>query len=145
PKPSHRFGKQVLSVASADAGSGLTTVLIGRGQSDHFFGIQQRKDNDVVTTQNRVAPGGFSGWHSHPGIVVLVLQSEVTLYSEPVGGGECSIHTYTAGQVFLEHPEDQQNAVNTGGVPAVLAVTYFNVPHGGSNRIERTDPGDCPG
>jgi hypothetical protein len=30
-------------------------------------------------------------------------------------------------------------------VPAVLAVTFFNVPHGGSNRIERTDPGNCPG
>jgi quercetin dioxygenase-like cupin family protein len=135
-----------VAAASADAGFGFTTVLIGRGQSDHSFGIQQRKGNDVVTTQNTVAPGGFSGWHSHPGIVVLVLQSgEVTLYSEPVGGGECSVHTYTAGQVFLEHPEDQQNAVNTGDVPAVLAVTYFNVPHGGSNRIERTDPGDCPG
>jgi quercetin dioxygenase-like cupin family protein len=135
-----------VAAASADAGFGFTTVLIGRGQSDHSFGIQQRKGNDVVTTQNTVAPGGFSGWHSHPGIVVLVLQSgEVTLYSEPVGGGECSVHTYTAGQVFLEHPEDQQNAVNTGDVPAVLAVTYFNVLHGGSNRIERTDPGDCPG
>ncbi len=135
-----------VAVASADAGSGFTTVLIGRGQSDHSFGIQERKGNDVVTTQNTVAPGGFSGWHSHPGIVVLVIQSgQLTLYSEPVGGGECSVHTYTAGQVFLEHPEDQQNAVNNGNVPTVLAVTYFNVPHGGSNRIERTNPGDCPG
>jgi len=134
-----------VAVASADGGSGFTTVLIGRGQSDHSFGIQQRKDNDVVATQNTVAPGGFSGWHSHPGIVVLVLQSgEITLYSEPVGGGECSVHTYTAGQVFLERPEDEQNAVNTGAEPTVLAVTYFNVPHGGSNRIERTNPGDCP-
>jgi quercetin dioxygenase-like cupin family protein len=134
-----------VAVASADGGSGFTTVLIGRGQSDHSFGIQQRKDNDVVTTQNTVAPGGFSGWHSHPGIVVLIVQSgEITLYSEPVGGGGCSVHTYTAGQVFLEHPENEQNAVNTGADPAVLAVTYFNVPHGGSNRIERTNPGDCP-
>jgi quercetin dioxygenase-like cupin family protein len=134
-----------VAVAGADGGSGFTTVLIGRGQSDHSFGIQQRKDNDVVTTQNTVTPGGFSGWHSHPGIVVLVLQSgEITLYSEPVGGGDCSVHTYTAGQVFLEHPENEQNAVNTGAETAVLAVTYFNVPHGGSNRIERTNPGDCP-
>jgi len=121
-------------------------VLIARGQSDHSFGIQQRKANDVVTTQNTINPGGFSGWHSHPGTVVLVIQSgQLTLYSEPVGGGECSVHTYTAGQVFLEQPEDLQNAVNTGNVPTVLAVTFFNVPHGGSTRIERTDPGDCPG
>jgi len=135
-----------VAVASASPGSGFTSVLIGRGQSDHSFGIQQRKANDVVTTQNTINPGGFSGWHSHPGTVVLVIQSgQLTLYSEPVGGGECSVHTYTAGQVFLEQPEDLQNAVNTGNVPTVLAVTFFNVPHGGSTRIERTDPGDCPG
>jgi quercetin dioxygenase-like cupin family protein len=135
-----------VAVASADAGSGVTSVLIGRGQSDHSFGIQQRKGNDVVTVQNTFAPGGFTGWHSHPGIVVLAVQSgEVTVFSEPVGGGECSVHTYPAGQVFTEHPEDQQNAVNEGAAPAVLAVTFFNVPHGGSSRIERTNPGDCPG
>jgi hypothetical protein len=50
-----------VAVASADAGSGSTSVLIARGQSDHSFGIHQRKDNDVVTTQNTLDPGGFSG------------------------------------------------------------------------------------
>src|SRR5215831_17021325 len=130
-----------VAVASADAGSGFTSVLIGRGQSDHSFGIQQRKGNDVVTTQNTEAPGGFSGWHSHPGTVVLVIQSgQLTVYSEPVGGGECSVHTYSAGQVFLEHPEDEQNVVNTGTVPAVLAVTFFNVPHGANPRIDQANP-----
>jgi quercetin dioxygenase-like cupin family protein len=135
-----------VGVASADAGSGFTSVLIARGQSHHSFGIQQRKGNDVVTTQNTIDPGGFSGWHSHPGTAVLVIQSgQLTLYSEPVGGGECSVHTYTAGQVFLEQPEDEQNAVNTGSVPTILGVTFFNVPHGGSARIDRTNPGNCPG
>jgi quercetin dioxygenase-like cupin family protein len=134
-----------VAVASADAGSGFTSVLIGRGQSDQSFKIHQQKGNDVVTAQNTLDPGGFSGWHSHPGTVVLVVQSgEVTLFSERVKGGKCSVHTYTAGQVFLEQPENEQNAVNNGDVPAVLAVTFFNVPHGGSNRIERTNPGNCP-
>jgi quercetin dioxygenase-like cupin family protein len=134
-----------VAVASADAGSGFTSVLIGRGQSDHSFGIQQRKGNDVVTSQNTLAPGGFSGWHSHPGTAVIVIQSgQLTLFSEPVGGGECSVHTYSAGQVFLEQSEDEENAVNNGAVPTVVAVTFFNVPHGGSARIERTNPGNCP-
>jgi hypothetical protein len=47
--------------------------------------------------------------------------------------------------VYLERPGNEQTAVNHGSVPAVLAVTFFNVPHGGSARIERTDPGNCPG
>jgi quercetin dioxygenase-like cupin family protein len=133
-----------VAVAAADGGSGFTSVLIGRGQSNHSFEINQRKGNDVVTAQNTLAPGGFSGWHSHPGTVVLVVQSgEITLFSEPVRGGECSVHKYTAGQVFLEQPKNEQNAINSGAVPTVLAVTFFNVPHGGSNRIERTNPGNC--
>jgi quercetin dioxygenase-like cupin family protein len=135
-----------VAVATADPPSGFTSVLIGRGQSAHSFGIHQRKGNDVVTAQNTIQPVGFSGWHSHPGITVLVLQSgQVRLFSEPIAGGECSVHTFTAGQVFLEHPESEYNAVNTGAVPAVLAVSFFNVPHGGSSRIERTNPGNCPG
>jgi hypothetical protein len=77
---------------------------------------------------------------------VFVIQSgEITKYSEPVGGGECSIHTFTAGQVFLEQPEDMENIVNTGTVNAVLAVTFFNVPHLGLTRLDKPDPGDCPG
>jgi hypothetical protein len=133
-----------VAVASADAPSGFTSVLIGRGQSDHSFGIHQRKGNDVATSQNTILPAGFSGWHSHPGITVLVLQSgKVTLFSEPLAGGACSVHTYTAGQVFLEHPENEYNAVNTGAVPDVLAVSFFNVPHGGASRIEQTNPGNC--
>jgi hypothetical protein len=135
-----------VAVASADAPSGFTSVLIGRGRSDHSFGIHQRKSNDVATTQNTIQPGGFSGWHSHPGTTVLVVQSgQLTLFSEPVAGGECGVHTYTADQVFLEQPENEYNAVNTGAVPTVLAVSFFNVPHGGSFRIERTNPGNCPG
>jgi quercetin dioxygenase-like cupin family protein len=135
-----------VAVASADAPSGFTSVLIGRGQSNHFFRVNQRKGDDVVTTQNTIEPAGFSGWHSHPGIAVLVLQSgQLRLYKEPVTGGECRVHTYTAGQVFLERPANEYNAVNTGTEPAVLAVTFFNVPHDGSARIERTNPGNCPG
>jgi quercetin dioxygenase-like cupin family protein len=133
-----------VAVASADTPLGFTSVLIGRGQSAHSFGIHQRKGNDVATNQNTIQPAGYSGWHSHPGITVLILQSgQVTLFSEPIAGGECSIHTYTAGQVFLEHPDSEYNAVNTGAVPAVLAVSFFNVPHGGNSRIEQTNPGNC--
>ncbi len=53
--------------------------------------------------------------------------------------------TYTAGQVFLERPNDEENVVNTGGVPTQAGVTFFNVPHGESAFIDRHDPGDCPG
>jgi quercetin dioxygenase-like cupin family protein len=138
------LGISTVAAASADPGSGFTSVLIGSGQSDHSFGINQKKGNDVVTVQNTIARGGFSGWHSHPDVAVIIVQSgRFTLYREPVGGGACTFHTYTPGHVFVELPGDQENAVNNDHAPTVVAVTFFNVPHGGSPRIERTNPGDC--
>jgi quercetin dioxygenase-like cupin family protein len=134
-----------VDVASADAGSGFNSVVIAKGLTRHSFDIHQRKGNDVVTAQNTLEPGGSSGWHSHPGTTLVVIQSgQFILYSEPVGGGRCRSHTYTAGQVYLEQPGDEQNAVNNGTVTAVAAVTFFNVPHGASPRIDRANPGDCP-
>ena len=134
-----------VAVASATDPSGFASVLIGRGQANRSFQVHQRKGNDVVVNQNTIQPAGFSGWHSHPGITVIAVQSgQVTLYSEPIAGGTCRVRTYTAGQVFLEHPSNEYNAVNTGAAPAVVAVTFFNVPHLGSARIEQTNPGNCP-
>ena len=131
------FGKRATLVGLATAGLGergrcskrgprkrICHVLIGRGQTDQSFSIHQRKGNDVVTVENTEAHGGFSGWHSHPGTAVLVVQSgEFTLFSERVKGGKCHVHTYRAGDVYLEQPGDEENGVNYGTEPAVLAVT----------------------
>ena len=69
---------------------------------------------------------------------------QITLFSEPIAGGKCRVRTFTAGQVFLEHPSIKYNAVNTGSAPYVIAATFFNVPpNGGSSRIDQTDPGNC--
>jgi quercetin dioxygenase-like cupin family protein len=136
-----------VAVASATPPSvGFASVVIGRGQAARSFEAHQRKGNDVAVNQITVPPAGFSGWHSHPGTTVVAVQSgQVTLYSEPIAGGECRVRTFSAGQVFLEHPSTKYNAVNTGSEPYVVAATFFNVPHLGSSRIDQTDPGNCPG
>jgi quercetin dioxygenase-like cupin family protein len=134
-----------VAVASATDPSGLANVLIGRGQASRSFEVNQHKGNDVAVNQITVQPAGFSGWHSHPGITVVAVQSgQLTLFSEPIAGGKCRVRTYTAGQVFLEHPKNEYQAVNTGSEPYVLAVTFFNVPpNNGPSRIDQADPGNC--
>ena len=143
--------------AWATPGVGITTTIIAGPTSlgdNHVHSnsdvnaveIKTKGDSDCYVVLNRIAPGGHTGWHSHPGLAVITLQAgQVTLYSEPVGGGKCRAHTYSAGQVFLERPHEEENVVNTGDVPAVAGATFFNVPHGGSTFIDRPDPGDCPG
>jgi quercetin dioxygenase-like cupin family protein len=134
----------VVVASATPPSSDFMSVLIGRGQAARSFEVNQRRGNDVAVNQNTIQPAGFTGWHSHPGITVVAVQSgQVTLFSEPIAGGTCRVHTYTAGQVFLEHPNNEYNAVNTGAEPEVSAVTFFNVPHGGPSRIDQADPGNC--
>jgi quercetin dioxygenase-like cupin family protein len=135
-----------LAVAGATPPSptGFTSVQIGRGQAARSFEANQRKGNDVAVNQITVEPAGFSGWHSHPGTTVVAVQSgQITLFSERIAGGKCRVRTFTAGQVFLEHPSIKYNAVNTNIEPYVIAVTFFNVPHLGLSRIDQSDPGNC--
>jgi hypothetical protein len=53
--------------------------------------------------------------------------------------------TYTAGQSFIERPSDVVNAVNTGSTVKIIYATFPGVPVGGSPRIDRANPGTCPG
>jgi hypothetical protein len=52
--------------------------------------------SDVYVVDNKFAPGGTAGWHSHPGpSLILVVAGTVTNYlgDDP----NCTPHTYTAG------------------------------------------------
>src|SRR4029077_12020816 len=45
------------------------------------FKAFQKESEDVVVRQLTIAPGGNSGWHSHPGpVLVLVTQGSVVNY-----------------------------------------------------------------
>ena len=47
-----------VAVASADPPSGFLSVLIGRGQANRSFEVDQRKGNDVAVNQNTIQPAG---------------------------------------------------------------------------------------
>jgi quercetin dioxygenase-like cupin family protein len=131
-------------VALATSGVGVTSVLIAQGQAANGARARIPEGKDVVMVQNTFIPGGSSGWHTQPGLAVVVVQSgEITLYREAVGGGACHTRTYHAGQVFYERHAIAQNAVNHGSTDTVVGVTFFQVPHGGLFRIDQPDPGDC--
>ena len=91
-----------------------------------------------------IAPGGHTGWHSHPGpVVVLVKSGELTLYS--ADDASCESRTYTTGQAFIDHGQGHVHiAFNTSpGANTELWVTYFDVPPGGAFRLDAPDPGHC--
>lgn len=91
-----------------------------------------------------IGPGGSTGWHSHPGpVVVLIKAGDLTLYSGDDPG--CTGRTYSAGQAFIDsgqgHVHIGRNLSPSQNVE--LWVTYFDVPPGSPFRIDAPNPGNC--
>jgi hypothetical protein len=97
---------------------------------------------DIVHQKVTYAPGGFSGWHSHPGVVLVVITSgSVTRYAT-----DCTKSTYAVGQAFLELGRDQIIYVKNEGSTTAEVLATFIVPAGTANadlRIDQPAPANC--
>lgn len=130
--------------ARATPPSGLTNVLLARGNDSSEGTIPLQVGTDIVMSQITVVPGGSSGWHSHPGgAIVVVKTGSLTVYRSI--GSQCQVATYGAGQAFVERPRELDDVLNTGTIPYVLFVTFPRVPQGDSARTDEPNPGTCPG
>jgi len=135
----------VMTVAPSGATppSGLTNIPLARGTNTSEGTIPLKAGSDVAVAQITVAPGGSSGWHSHPGgAVVVVKEGSLTVYTSL--GSTCETTTYTAGQAFIERPDVVNQVINTGTIPYVLFVTFPRVPQGESARTDEPAPA-CAG
>jgi quercetin dioxygenase-like cupin family protein len=99
---------------------------------------------ETVVQQIVIGPGGQTGWHSHPGpVVVLIKSGTLTLYSGEHG---CEARAYSAGQAFVDsgqgHVHLAANRSTTENVE--LWATYFDVPPQGAFRLDAANPGNCP-
>jgi quercetin dioxygenase-like cupin family protein len=131
-------------MALATPASGLTQVPLARGTDVSNGTIPLQVGTDVAMAQITVVPGGSSGWHSHPGGAIIIVQQGTLTVNRAIGS-QCQTTTYSAGQAFIERPGEVDQVVNTGTVPYVLLVTFPRVPQGESARIDQPDPGTCPG
>jgi quercetin dioxygenase-like cupin family protein len=130
--------------AAATPGHEFVGTLLGRGTNQSNGTLPIKSGLDVVVTQNVIQPGGFSGWHSHPGgAIVIIAQGQVTTY-EAVGN-HCDVTTYTTCQTFFERPGQLLNAINRGSTVTIVIATFPGVPVGvpGAWRTDESDPGVC--
>ena len=136
----------VTAMAVAPSGatppSGLTNIPLARGTNTSEGTIPLKAGSDVAVAQITVNPGGSSGWHSHPGgAIVVVQQGSLTVYTSL--GSKCETTTYTAGQAFIERPDVVNQVINTGTIPYVLFVTFPRVPLGVVRENRRAGPRVC--
>ena len=83
----------------------------------------------------RIAPGGHTGWHSHPGpVFVMITAGTMTL--EQADG---SIAVYPAGTGFVEEPGHVNIGRNEADVDLEL-VAFFLTPLGAGPRTDEPAP-----
>jgi quercetin dioxygenase-like cupin family protein len=85
-----------------------------------------------------LAPGGYSGWHTHPGILIAtVVSGSIDFYD-----ANCQKRSVPAGQVYFE--ADKVHAIrNTGAVNAEIYISYL-IKHGSPRRVEADAPVCAP-
>jgi len=112
-----------------------------KGQGQEVINVNNA--GETVMQKIVIAPGGHTGWHSHPGpVVVLIASGQMSFYDSE--DPTCTVRIYSAGQAFVDRGQGHVHiARNEGSVPLELYVTYFDVPVGGAFRIDADSPGNC--
>jgi quercetin dioxygenase-like cupin family protein len=117
--------------------SGLQIIALALGYSpDNNVTLHLKGASDVLQTDLVFQPGGTTGWHSHPGPVVVVVKTGAL--TEIHSNGCTTVHP--AGSAFFETAGEVHNAINeTGGVTDVYAT--FLSPTGAPPLIPEPNPG----
>src|SRR5947207_9277626 len=126
---------------------GFTPTVLARGNlgtfhiqskaGDYDAELKSHDNTDIAVVSIVVTPGGNSGWHYHPGpVLVTVKTGTITFYmgDDP----SCSAHVHPAGTTFFENGGMVGMARNEGTVDAsVLMRRRREIVRFESNPIQR--------
>ncbi len=140
-------------VVYGTAGSGITTTMIVQGNfgdikvktnfDGHKVDIDTKGDSDLYVVSNVIAPGGHTGWHTHPGPSLITVKSgTITAYrgDDPT----CSPTVYTAGQGFIDPGDGRVHLLRNEGTAPAETIAVQLVADGGTRRIDTPAPESCP-
>lgn len=132
------------AVVWATPGSLFVTTPLARSTAATRINIKTapRTESDVLVQAVVGKPGGYSGWHSHPGQgIVAVYSGRVAIYDgdDPT----CTPKYFSAGEVFTEEPGHVHMVRSEGAVP-YKAFATFVLPVGVASRTDVPSPGNCP-
>jgi quercetin dioxygenase-like cupin family protein len=132
------LGFAAVAIASPSSGT-ITPVIIATGSMPTGMGLAVHPGTNTIVGQYTFGPHSSTGWHSHPGKTLVVVQSGTfTVYHD-----NCHAMTYGPGQSFVELPSSVHVGRNETDSSVQLGVVYFDVPIGGIPRIDQPQPEGC--
>ncbi|MDP9188067.1 MAG: hypothetical protein M3O25_02320 [Actinomycetota bacterium] len=148
------LGVSFLLVGAALATPGFNVIsapIHARGTTDGRINVSSeagiklktRRSIDVATQQIVIGPGGHTGWHSHPGPVLVTVKSgalRVIYANDCTGRGT----VYDAGDTFVDRGDETvhiaRNESSTANVEIWATYLVPGAP-GTGVRIDEADPG----
>ena len=97
--------------------------VVGSGVLPDGFSLQLTGDTDFVFEHVTLEPGATTGWHSHPGPLLVVVRSGTLTHDAQ----DRSRRVFGAGEAFVELPGagNAHCGHNLGDVPVELEVLFL--------------------
>jgi hypothetical protein len=148
-----------VGTASATPSVGFVGTTIAKGRFEPFdvmnhsfpegfarpwMSLQKTKGPSDLYVQNNVwAPGGTTGWHTHPGhSLIIVTAGVVTAYEGD--DATCTPHIYTKDMGFVDEGGDHVHLLRNEGTVEARTVAVQLVAADAIRRIDAPAPGACP-
>src|SRR5262249_5157007 len=132
----------------ATSGMGISTTIISGPTAlgeVHLNSMSEINDvkiktkgaSDVYVVYNKIAPGGHTGWHSHPGPSIISVKSGTA--TEYHGDDPLTPIVHLAGSAFVDDGEGAHIIVNEGNADLEL-VAFQILPFGAPRKIDEPAP-----
>jgi quercetin dioxygenase-like cupin family protein len=133
------YGARVLAPHASFPDDVAATFRI-KAEHDRTIVAKLHDASSVLVAEVTWEPGGSSGWHTHPGpVVVNVVEGSVEL----VNARDCVVHTYSAGEAFIDPGLGNVHiATNPNPTVARAYATFLGVTPGMA-ATEWVPPADC--
>ncbi len=141
----------IAATALATSSVGVTSTTLAQGgvrdidvmvkTGEWKLKIDTKGPSTLAVTENRVAPGGDFGWHSHPGPSLVIVKSGTSTFyrgDDP----DCTPEVHATGTAYVDPGGVVHIARNEGTTELVVLVTRL-IPEGANPRIDEADPGNC--
>jgi quercetin dioxygenase-like cupin family protein len=142
--------------ATPASGFSGSTIAVGRFEPFDVFNqfiphgpnvwlsLQKTKGSSDLYVQNNVwAPGGSTGWHSHPGhSLIVVTAGSLRAYEGDDRG--CRFTEYTPGMGFVDPGGDHVHNIRNEGTVEARTIAVQLIPANAVRRVDVPNPGNCP-
>ena len=127
----------ILSTGTANRDVNVHAHVALPGTEEGFSAeLETEGPSNFIVQEVKFSPGGTTGWHTHPGILLLSLAAD----SGPVDwyDANCAKHVYNAGDSWTEGTK-LHDVVNSSSLDAHFLVTYV-VAKGVNKRTDQPAP-----